>query len=1574
MKRILKYTGYGLLAFFFIIFLIFLLLYIPPVRNLVKNKVLDYVNAGGKIHVEVEEFGLKFPLDLELKKVFVGQSEKDTLVYADYLSLDMGLRNILKHRVLIHELQLRRVRVNVKNKTTGMKLDIRTKALGLAFHPFDWDSKEVRLRYLDLNNGHVVLTSGSGHKSVNPEKKPFDWIFGVEELRLDSVSYTMYSSSMPYLGSGIEKGRITRAKVDIGREFVNADSVNLKGGGCSILIGKADRADKGPVVNTTKGEWEVRVNNLYLSNSRFELNNSEKKAEKFEIALSGIGVLIDSVYNRSRIVKGNLRELTFVQDSGIYMKHFSGHVDLDSAASDVVGLRIITSHTNLVADAALEAPVGDAAGGYPFRVSMKGSVGLSDIVPFYDGIPDAIRSKRLNVDASLVWSKEYLSLRKLKLDMGNRFSMEARGNLESLNDIENITGSLELHGRTDSTLFIRKGAKNREFNIPAHTEVYADFKAYKGKIAPVVRIGNRNALLSVLGYCNLISKEYDISIRADSFPVQRFIPGDIGRDLSGRIKIRGKGYDWRRAVVDAEVDIDGFVYNKHRYTDIFLKTMLSNTTLKAHLISDDPDCILDLSVKADKVDSGHRISLDAKIPKLDFQRLNFSEEIAKLSCDFSFSGFLGSNEYGIRTDIKNIFLNQRGNKEDLGDIKLEMHSDVNTTLLKINSGDFDMRFAADTTIMHVTELFAEAGRLLTRQIRRGTFDMEDVRQIMPYFKLDIEGGYKNAVMRYLAANNIKIRRLDLNASSLPARGFQMLARVKYPMFGEVQFDSVCLEVCQHRKTMDYRLIFANSDRRLKDMFNLQASGYFRRNLMRIFLNQKNTKGDEGIDLGADIALQDSSFSVRLFPYTPVIGYEKWTVNEDNWVNFGRNLKLSANMKLENKDKVFEIRSEYDSIGNSDKLDIKIENINIKKTASNIPLLPAVEGVLRLNAKLASVEGHMYLNGNIGIDDFVYESNKVGDVDLKLDYLLDKATYSLHEFITSMHIDGHKGLDLRGRMKSGRKMAVDVNSSLNDFPLSLVNIFLPKNTLSLKGGMDGNLFFKGNLKEPELSGELAFKNAKVKVSLLSTEFGIDSNRLDIRNGRLNFRNFKFIAPNNSALLLNGDLHFQPFDKMKANLVMSGRQFQVVDVGSDENSILSGKGFADITARMRGYFKELDIRGSLKLLSGTEINYAVRENVLKEKGRLGDVVRFVSFRDSLNWEVSGGDKQFITSGFTMNMFMDIEKGVKMNIDLSENGDNKVSLVGGGGLTYSIDKNGISHLSGKYILSQGEVRYTIPVVAQKTFNISDGSYVEWTGDIVKPMLNISASEYVKANVISGNQSRLVTFNAIIRIGNTLADPSIAFDVEAVHDQVVQSQLATLNKDERSREAINLLVYNTYMGPGQVQTLKGGALNSILESELNQWTRKYFNTGLTFGIDTYDQYSSRGRATRTDVSYKFSKNLFNEKVRVKIGGKLSASEDPNRDLEQTLVDDIALEYVFDRNKNLFLRFFRNSNYDILEGNVFQTGGGVVFHKNFANLLDFFRSKKKRALLQKKRDDAWKSLKGDENKKNSEHIESVGI
>ena len=85
------------------------------------------------------------------------------------------------------------------------------------------------------------------------------------------------------------------------------------------------------------------------------------------------------------------------------------------------------------------------------------------------------------------------------------------------------------------------------------------------------------------------------------------------------------------------------------------------------------------------------------------------------------------------------------------------------------------------------------------------------------------------------------------------------------------------------------------------------------------------------------------------------------------------------------------------------------------------------------------------------------------------------------------------------------------------------------------------------------------------------------------------------------------------------------------------------------------------------------------------------------------------------------------------------------------------------------------------------------------MNPMLNaLSQSEQVKATVVDGEQNRLVTFEAIIRIQNTLTRPDISFDLSAPNDMVVQNQLATFSQEERTRQALNLLIYNTYTAPG--------------------------------------------------------------------------------------------------------------------------------------------------------------------------------
>ena len=165
--------------------------------------------------------------------------------------------------------------------------------------------------------------------------------------------------------------------------------------------------------------------------------------------------------------------------------------------------------------------------------------------------------------------------------------------------------------------------------------------------------------------------------------------------------------------------------------------------------------------------------------------------------------------------------------------------------------------------------------------------------------------------------------------------------------------------------------------------------------------------------------------------------------------------------------------------------------------------------------------------------------------------------------------------------------------------------------------------------------------------------------------------------------------------------------------------------------------------------------------------------------------------------------------------------------------------------------------------------------------------------------------------------------------------------------KEAMNMMIYGTYSGPGTVakSNASDNALNNFVENELNQWSRKHLkNMDLTFGINTYNQVSEAGESKKTDYSYQFSKRLFNNKVRVKVGGRISTDNDPAAGgVEENLVDDIAIEYVFGKNPNFFLKIFRHTGYEsVLEGEVTQTGIGVVLRKNFQKFMDIFRRKKK--------------------------------
>ena len=151
----------------------------------------------------------------------------------------------------------------------------------------------------------------------------------------------------------------------------------------------------------------------------------------------------------------------------------------------------------------------------------------------------------------------------------------------------------------------------------------------------------------------------------------------------------------------------------------------------------------------------------------------------------------------------------------------------------------------------------------------------------------------------------------------------------------------------------------------------------------------------------------------------------------------------------------------------------------------------------------------------------------------------------------------------------------------------------------------------------------------------------------------------------------------------------------------------------------------------------------------------------------------------------------------------------------------------------------------------------------------------------------------------------------------------------------------YNTYTAPGAAKSGSGGSMannawDSLVENELNKYTRK---TGFTFGVDSYNTDEN---TTRTDYTYQFSKQFFNDRIRVKIGGRISTDNNENQsnNIEDNLGDDISIEYVITKKRNLFLKVFRHSNYEsvldlslihIFVHHIYEASNGRDFIENLS-------------------------------------------
>jgi hypothetical protein len=161
------------------------------------------------------------------------------------------------------------------------------------------------------------------------------------------------------------------------------------------------------------------------------------------------------------------------------------------------------------------------------------------------------------------------------------------------------------------------------------------------------------------------------------------------------------------------------------------------------------------------------------------------------------------------------------------------------------------------------------------------------------------------------------------------------------------------------------------------------------------------------------------------------------------------------------------------------------------------------------------------------------------------------------------------------------------------------------------------------------------------------------------------------------------------------------------------------------------------------------------------------------------------------------------------------------------------------------------------------------------------------------------------------------------------MQNLLTTLSAEERGKLAVALLTTGLYLGEGGTGNLMNTALMSILQSQIDNISRDAFRTvDVSVGIEPLPDGMS-GVSTRTDYSFSIAKRLWNNRIRIIIGGSVTTSNE--RVEEDAVIDNISIEWRITPVGNQYLRFFYDTNYEsILEGEIRETGVGYGLKRNF--------------------------------------------
>lgn len=1458
--------------------------------------------------------------------------------------------------------------IRFRDETTGFDLSTQAGSINIRMGDLNFEEK-ISVGSVSIANTDVrfELLQTPPDEEPDTSSTPLPDI-ELGSVLLEEVTFNLIDSvTEMFMFTGAGELRTTGNAVSMKQEQIHVNEVDVINSYCDLrFLALTDTlqepteptdSEQGSSMNWGTSLWRISGRKFNLENFRYSMDyvNEPEIMGHFDPLHMNIreagGTLSDFLLDADTLI-ATIRDFQAKESHGLELREFNADLIQEDGQFVIRDLQLRTVNTDIALDLHTTSSPTDLSGLDKdlFKLDLEAvAKNLMDVEYVYPFLKDSelfspgFGNSNLLIESRLDGSFSNLDLTKFSVQLMDSIRFSLSGNLKNIMEEENRTAELTitelLASRSNLEAVFDTSVLDTGRILPAYVLLTGKYlmngseNRFAGDVQSGIGSINLTDVYAVLDE----SPEYRVRMDARLHHLNTLLVPEL-ETCSFSLEANYSGEDFSSGSGDLTLNVDSVLYNAYLYRDILLNGAIEAGHFFADLQTSMRELTANLDIKGIYQNEGLGVDLSLDVANVDLYALNFADTAFTFSssADLSF-GSRPENNLEVSFNLDTLNLDYRDSVYSMHPIKMTFTTREKYTDLHLESFYYGLDFSAEAHIQEFADALQDVPRYYIRQTRQDTS-----RFVLPEFHVQGNLEYPEVFANLFFPDLPEFDKLVISGGySATTDSLSLEAKMPHFRSGELYADSLSIEAVGSSETFNYSVA---TDLQYGDLLKGYGKifGKFNDQEFISTLNYSDGQKDDYLNLTMHIDTLGDMLRLRFDPDSLVFSYDPWEVDPENTVLFGQEKIKINRLNLNHQDERISIATVDET--NTIKLNLeKFELGSLERLFNNDTL---VRGKATAEVKISEPTGTPSLRGYLLIDDLSVMGYHAGRFSLNSFFMgADSASLNLD-------LKGEaQAIDLVGSW-NGSDTISPIAAELNIERLELENLepFIAEYIYDPKGRLTGRIKVNGTLDVPLINGEISFRETGIGLDILNSYYNLGDEQISVKDNVFQFQNLTISNQQKQSARINGNINLGDVSKAYTDLTIKTDNMELMNSKQKENDVLFGLLKAQAEIEAKGEAKNIRVTSEITIDKSTDVTYIFPDELTMDNNE--GVVVYQKFEPKTE-DDEDIEKSFsffsLQSLSNLNSTVEIQEGARFNLYFDRKGDNYLDAALNGTVNYNMLEDNME-VSGMFIIDEGTLHYSIPMVTVETYAIEPGSTISLTNDLYNPYLNLIASSKIRASTegLMGGDPKVMMFTVLLYMEGELNDVKVWFDIDQeTDDAIVSSRLAQLSEQERNINALNLLVRGSFVVSLQGDEVGGttsmdAQIDKFYTAQLNQIVGDNIGfVDLKFDVQSFKEYNTDGEAVvQRNYYYNVGKSFFNDRARINYKGSLGLTNDMEAErINSSFVQD-ELEVEVKITKDGVFRgiFFRKNQYEgLLEGEVIDTGLGIRLKKDFYSIRDVF-------------------------------------